>query len=63
MKAISKEEFILSQILTELTRANMLKEKELKQQRFFIELIEEVLPISDGKKRAIHQKVFEFWEG
>lgn len=33
-----------------------LKEAEIRQERFFIELIEEVLPLDDGKKRSIHQR-------
>lgn len=48
---------LLSHILRELHRSNDLKERELKQQWFFIELIEEVLPIDDGKKRGLHQRV------
>ena len=51
-------------ILIRLDRMNMLKEKELalkekelKQIEFFTELIEEVLPLDDGIKRGIHQRI------
>ena len=53
----SNQEHLLSQILNELREFNKLKQQELKQQKLFIELIEEVLPIHDGKKRAIHQRI------
>ena len=37
-------------------RELVLKERELKQNRFFIELIEEILPLDDARKRIIHEK-------
>ena len=49
-------EFLLNQIFIELRKSNELKERELRQQLFFTELIEETLPIDDNKKRIIHQK-------
>lgn len=39
-----------------LDKLIQLKETEIKQQRFFIELIEEVLPLDDSIKRGIHQR-------
>lgn len=54
----------LSGIREELYRQNELKrtelnmkKEELAQQWFFIELIEEVLPIDDGMKKTIHERV------
>ena len=55
-KPLNNTEFLLTQIFTELRTSNKKKKKELKQQLFFIELIEEALPIDDGKKRVIHEK-------
>ncbi len=43
-------------IAKKLDKLIELKEIELKQQRFFIELIEEVLPIDDNVKRRVHEK-------
>ena len=46
----------LTNVSIEVDKLINLKELELKQQWFFIELIEECLPISDGKKRILHEK-------
>jgi len=43
-------------IVKKLDKLIKLKEMELKQQRFFIELIEEVLPIDDNVKRRVHER-------
>lgn len=43
-------------IVRKLDKLIELKEMELKQQRFFILLIEEVLPIDDNVKRQMHEK-------
>lgn len=58
----------LSGIREELYRQNELKrteldmkKEELAQQWFFIELIEEVLPIDDGKKRVLHERSKHIW--
>ena len=48
----------LREIAMELRRSNDLKEKQLKQEYFLIELIEEVLPLDDIKKRHCHQRAF-----
>lgn len=53
LKSIKVE---LSRIRKELQNANDLKKKELRQQMFFIELIEEALPLDDNVKRSIHQR-------
>ena len=57
---IASDEFedssLLNDILHELRVANGLKQRELKQQMFLIALVEEALPIDDGKKRMIHQR-------
>lgn len=50
------EKDILKDICMELRAANNLKRQELSLQWFFIELIEEVLPIDDGKKRVLHER-------
>lgn len=54
----------LSGIRRELYRQNELKKTELNLkkeevalQRLFVELIEEVLPIDDGMKKTIHERV------
>ena len=49
-------ERLLSQILREIEKSNNLKERELRQQLFFIELFEECLSIDDAKKRGCHQR-------
>lgn len=43
-------------IYKEIQRMNNLKEMELKQQMFFIELVEEMIPIEDTRKRMLHEK-------
>lgn len=57
---VASDEFednsLLDDILHELRVANNLKQKELRQQMFFIGLVEEALPIGDDKKRMIHQR-------
>ena len=57
---VASDEFednsLLNDILYELRVANNLKQKELRQQMFFIGLVEEALPIGDDKKRIIHQR-------
>lgn len=60
----------LSGIREELYRQNELKrtelnmkKEELAQQWFFIELIEEVLPIDDNKKRILHERSKHIWRG
>lgn len=55
------EKDILKDICMELRTANNLKKQELAQQWFFIELIEEVLPIDDSKKRVLHEKSKHIW--
>ena len=47
---------LLENIYREIEKMNKLKEQELQQQMFFIELIEECLPIDDARKKQIHQK-------
>ena len=49
-----------SKIAKELEKSNKLREQELIQQYFFIELIEEVLPLDDGVKKHIHQRSHNF---
>ena len=47
---------LLKNIYQEIEKMNKLKEQELQQQMFFIEIIEECLPIDDTRKKQIHQK-------
>ena len=39
-----------------LNQLNQSMETLVKKQRFFIELVEECLPLDDNRKRIIHQK-------
>ena len=43
-------------VICKLNHLIYLREAELRQQRFMIELIEEVLPLDDNIKRHIHEK-------
>lgn len=52
----------LVDIRKELQTANNLKRQELKQQMFFIELIEEVLPLNDNVKRNIHMRNMGYYD-
>ena len=61
MDIMTNEKDILIDIRLELREANNLKKQELAQQWFFIELIEEVLPIDDGKKRVLHERSKHIW--
>lgn len=47
---------LLKSIHNELEQMNKLKKMELEQQIFLIELIEEILPIPDNRKRQLPQK-------
>lgn len=68
MKSISYNDIVsMSEIVHKLDKLNRLKqwelelkERELKQQMFFIELIEEVLSLDDVQKRSIHQRTMGY---
>lgn len=47
---------LFKNIYKEMIRMNDLKNQELNQQMFLIELIEEMLPIEDNRKRMLHEK-------
>ena len=47
---------LFKNIYKEMIRMNDLKNQELNQQMFLIELIEEILPIEDNRKRMLHEK-------
>lgn len=58
---MTNEKDILIDIRLELREANNLKKQELAQQWLLIELIEEVLPIDDNKKRILHERSKHIW--
>lgn len=68
MKSISYNDTVsMSEIVHKLDKLNRLKqrelelkERELKQQMFFIELIKEVLSLDDVQKRSIHQRTMGY---
>ena len=62
VKELEEHNRIQSNILEELMRSNKLKEQQLIQDYFFIELIEEVLPIDRGLKKHIHERSIRFME-
>lgn len=47
---------LFKNIYKEMIKMNDLKNQELNQQMFLIELIEEMLPIEDNRKRMLHEK-------
>lgn len=47
---------LFKNIYKEMIKMNDLKSQELNQQMFLIELIEEMLPIEDNRKRMLHEK-------
>lgn len=57
MMGLDENDYLLfKNIYKEMIRMNDLKNQELNQQMFLIELIEEMLPIEDNRKRMLHEK-------
>lgn len=57
MMGLDENDYLLfKNIYKEMIKMNDLKNQELNQQMFLIELIEEMLPIEDNRKRMLHEK-------